>query len=72
MVSIIPFMGLFSTAMAAPSVDAGGPYTVAAESSVTLTASDSGTSGCWDVEYRWDTNGDGSYDTSSSELHEVS
>ena len=66
MVSIIPFMGLFSTAMAAPSVDAGGPYTVAAESSVTLTASDSGTSGCWDVEYRWDTNGDGSYDTSWS------
>jgi MYXO-CTERM domain-containing protein len=66
MVSIIPFLGLFSTAMAAPSIDAGGPYTVAAESSVTLTATDADAGDCWSVGYRWDTNGDGSYDTSWS------
>lgn len=48
---------------------AGGPYTGAAYSSVTLSASGTTSSGnCTTAGllYQWDTNGDGSYDTSDS------
>ncbi len=47
------------------SADAGGPYTVDAESTVTLDGSGSSADGdCASLQYRWDTTGDGAYDTS--------
>ncbi len=47
--------------------DAGGPYSVDAESTVTLDGSGSTADGdCGSLQYRWDTDGDGAYDTSYS------
>lgn len=47
---------------------AGGPYTVAAWSSVTLTAGATRSGDCTTsgLRYRWDTDNDGTYDTSTS------
>jgi MYXO-CTERM domain-containing protein len=48
-------------------VTSGGPYTVSAGSSVTLTASTSGASGsCTENTFRWDVDADGTWDTSYS------
>jgi MYXO-CTERM domain-containing protein len=47
--------------------DAGGPYSVNAGSSTTLDGSGTTATGnCTGLEYRWDTDGDGTYDTSWS------
>jgi len=49
-----------------PSADAGGPYTVAAEATVGVSASGSENDCDSSMTYRWDLNGDGSYDTAFS------
>ena len=58
-------VALFTAAPTAWSftVDAGGPYIVAAEDTVTLDGSDTDAAGCASVVYRWDTDGDGAWDT---------
>lgn len=45
--------------------EAGGPYTVAAEGTVTLDASASRTSACTRVQYDWDVDGDGTVDVAA-------
>lgn len=71
---ILGFAGVLSSssAWAGGSItpDAGGPYTVPAEAIVTLTAESSSFGGdcADDVDYRWDLNGDGEYDTTWSTL----
>ncbi|MBI4339791.1 MAG: thrombospondin type 3 repeat-containing protein [Chloroflexi bacterium] len=52
-----------------PTADAGGPYTVAEGSSVTLSASGSDPAGSQDpLTYAWDLNGDGLYETAGQSV----
>lgn len=46
--------------------DPGGPYTVAAEGTVRLDASDSNVSGCTRVQYSWDVGSDGDFELGPS------
>lgn len=66
-ISVLVASLLPSLALAATTIDAGGPYGVAAAGSVTLTATSSTTNGlCGSPEYRWDLDDDGTYDTTGS------
>lgn len=71
MSSSLLLFGILSGARAAPPVvvdglaDAGGPYSVSAEGTVTLDASASRTSACTRVQYDWDIDGDGAVDVAA-------